>query len=209
MKKLIMLIMAFCLIAPVANADLSKKDIKTVEKLAKDKMKEYKKDGWQIMGADPMQTALQKHFSQTNVGGAKLLEKTAEATAKSKNNGRQMCIAQAQAEYAKEWQTQVQAMTVTDGFEDQVNVNAEMMDRFYNAVVTKSEAEVKGELRESFTLYRPTSDGRYEFKMVFLVDPERASQARQRAIMNAAKEVGLSQNYLDKVNEFVNSNLSY
>lgn len=46
MKKLIMLIVAACLMAPMAMADTNKQLQKALNKEKKEKMKEYKKENW-------------------------------------------------------------------------------------------------------------------------------------------------------------------
>lgn len=204
MKKLIMLLMAFCLIAPAAMADLSKDDKKAVEKMAKNKMKEFKKRGYEIMGADPMETALQKHFSQTNVNNATCSTQIGLGHAKSKNNGRQMCLNQAMTEYASKCMSQITGRTVTDSYGNQVPMeNNDEFDRFYAAYERLTQGEIKGELQESFTVYKQNPDGTYDFEMYFTVNAERAAQARQRALANAAKESGLAQHYAAQISEFV------
>ena len=68
-------------------------------------------------------------------------------------------------------------------------------------------AEIRGELRPSYTIYRPVKihgKDAFEFEAHYIVDEAAASRARIRAFKNAAKESAVAQKYAEKVSEFIN-----
>lgn len=207
MKKLIMMIMALCLIVPAMNAELSKNDRKKVESMAKKRAKELEKQGYVVMGSLPLQNALEKHYELTMFGNAE--EQQGNGRAKSKNNGRQMCLTSAMNEYATKQMSQIQGRSVTDQFGNEVNTADEAeFARFYAAFERLTQKEVQGELKESFTVYKQLPDGTYDFQMYMTLDPRRASNARLRAIEDAAVESGLAEIYAKQLSDFVKEGFS-
>lgn len=206
MKKLIMMIMALCLIAPAMNAELSKKDQKKIESMAKKRAKQLEKDGYVMMGSLPLQVALEKHYTLLEQGAE---EQPGQGRAKSKNNGRQMCLSYAMNEYATKEMSQIQGRSVTDQFGNEVSTeNEPEFARFYAAFERLTQKEVQGELKESFTVYKQLPDGTYDFQMYMTLDPRRASNARLRAIEDAAVESGLAEIYAKQLSEYVKAGFS-
>lgn len=205
MKKLIMILMALCLIAPAAIADLTPKQEKICNKNAKDRAKQYKKDGYEIMGSLPLQDALYKHFAKLEMGAT---EEIGNGHSKSQNNGRQMCMTYAMAEYASKAVSQIKGRSVTDSYGNEVDTeNDAEFARFYAAYERLTQKEIKGELQESFTIMKKNPDGSYDFRMYFTVDENKALARRQKALKAAAEETNLAQNYAKQVSEFVNEPL--
>lgn len=205
MKKIIMMIMALCLIAPAALADLTPKQEKICNKNAKDRAKQYKKDGYEIMGSLPLQDALYKHFAKLEMGAT---EEIGNGHSKSQNNGRQMCMTYAMAEYASKAVSQIKGRSVTDSYGNEVDTeNDAEFARFYAAYERLTQKEIKGELQESFTIMKKNPDGSYDFRMYFTVDENKAMARRQKALKAAAEETNLAQNYAKQVSDFVNEPL--
>lgn len=201
MKKIIMMIMALCLIAPAASADLTPKQEKICNKNAKDRAKQYKKDGYEIMGSLPLQDALYKHFAKLEMGAT---EEIGNGHSKSQNNGRQMCMTYAMAEYASKAVSQIKGRSVTDSYGNEVDTeNDAEFARFYAAYERLTQKEIKGELQESFTIMKKNPDGSYDFRMYFTVDENKAMARRQKALKAAAEETNLAQNYAKQVSDFV------
>lgn len=195
--------MALCLIAPMANAELSKKDQKRIEKTAKTRAKELKKEGFTIMGSLPLQDALVKHYTALEEGAS---EQMGNGHAVSKNNGRQMCLTNALSEYSSKAMSQIKGRSVTDSFGEEVDTEKEPeFARFYAAYERLTQKEIKGDLQESFTVMKQQPDGTYEFRMYMLLDKAKALESRQRAFKWALDESKLSQNYADQISEFINS----
>lgn len=83
----------------------------------------------------------------------------------------------------------------------------EEFEHFYAAYENAVKAEIRGELRPSYTIYRQvTLHGKqvYEFEGHYIVDEAAASRARIRAFKNAAKESAVAQKYADSVSRFIN-----
>ena len=74
MKKLIMLIVAACLMAPMAMADTNKQLQKALNKEKKEKMKEYKKENWKLFASSrTLEVALLKHYDKLNTLGERVM----------------------------------------------------------------------------------------------------------------------------------------
>lgn len=205
MKKLIMLLMALCIIAPAALADLTPKQEKICNKNAKDRAKQLKKEGYTIMGSLPLEDALYKHFAKMEMGAT---EEIGNGHSKSKNNGRQMCLTSAMSEYSSKAVSQIKGRNVTDSYGNEVDTeNDPEFARFYAAYERLTQKEIKGELQESFTVVKENPDGSYDFRMFMLVDENKALARRQKALKDAAAESQLAQDYAKQVSEFVNEPL--
>lgn len=202
MKKLIMILMAFCLIAPMANAELTKKQEKAISKMAKDRAKKLEKEGYVMMGSLPLQAALEKHYTALENGA---VEQVGNGRSKSKNNGRQMCLTYAMSEYASKEVSQLKGRSVTDSYGNEIDTeNDPEFARFYAAYERLTQKEIKGELQESFTVCKQQPDGTYEFVMYLTIDESKANDRRQKAVRDAAAESKLAQDYAKQVSDFVN-----
>lgn len=207
MKKIIMILMALCLIAPAAMAQnaLTPKQEKLCNKNAKDRAKQLKKQGYEVMGSLPLQDALYKHYAKLEMGAG---EQLGTGHSKSKNNGRQMCLTFAMSEYASKAVSQIKGRSVTDQYGNEIDTeNDPEFSRFYAAYERLTQKEIKGELQESFTVMKQNPDGSYDFNMYFTVDEGKALARRQKAMKDAAAESGLAQDYARQVSEFVNEPL--
>ncbi len=207
MKKIIMILMALCLIAPAAIAQttlpaLTPKQEKICNKNAKNRAKQYKKDGYQVMGTLPLEDALYKHFAKVELGAT---EQEGHGRSKSKNNGRQMCLSSAMAEYASKEVSQIQGRTFQDAQGNEIDpTNDENFARFYAAFERLTQKEIKGEIQESFTIMKQLPDGSYDFVMYMTIDPQVAQARRQKALQDAITESGLAQQYGEQMSDFIN-----
>ena len=203
MKKIIMFLMALCMVVPAVNAQNSKALNKALKKEYKTKMKEFKKDGWKLYGSSrSLDVVLLKHYEKLNQEGEENYEVVGTCSKfKSKNVGHQTSINNACNIYARQAGSQVKGRIVSDlaGSDD---VSAEF-DHFYAAYETLVEKEIKGEMQESFSVIRENSDGTYEMQTFFVVNENAATRARLRAYENAAKESAAAQKYAKKVSDFV------
>ena len=69
MRKIVMFLLAFCLVAPVVDAQ-NKALEKELKKEYKDRKKELKKGGWEIFGTSrSADVTLLKHFDKLNTLG--------------------------------------------------------------------------------------------------------------------------------------------
>ena len=203
MKKLIMLLMAICLVAPQVDAQN-----KTLEKAGKKeykaKMKEYKNENWKLFGSSrSLDVALLTHYDKLNNLGEDGHEIVGVASKfKSKNVGRQMAINNACLTYAQQAGSQVKGRIVSDMAGDGIDADAEF-DNFYAAYERLVEKEIKGEMKESYCIIRENKDGTFEMQVYFIVSESAASKARIRAMEAAARESAAAQKYAQKVADFV------
>ena len=203
MKKLIMLLMAICLVAPQMDAQ-NKTLEKARKKEYKAKMKEYKNENWKLFGSSrSLDVALLTHYDKLNNLGEDGHEIVGVASKfKSKNVGRQMAINNACLTYAQQAGSQVKGRIVSDMAGDGIDADAEF-DNFYAAYERLVEKEIKGEMKESYSIIRENGDGTFEMQVYFIVSESAASEARIRAMEAAAKESAAAQKYAQKVADFV------
>lgn len=213
MKKMILMVVAVFALAVYCpttaqaqsyEAKTSKLLEKQLKKEYKDKLKELKKEKWQLYGSShTLEVALLTHYDKLAKGGEDAHEVVGTATKfKSKNIGHQTAINNACNIYARQAGSHVKGRIVSDmGANSDSIVNE--FDHFYGAYQTLVEKEIKGEMQESFSIIRPYNDGSYEMQTFFIVNENAASKARLRAFEIAAKESAVAQKYADKVGEFI------
>ncbi len=204
MKKLIMLLLAICLMAPMASADSNKQLEKALNKEKKEKMKEYKKEGWKLFASSrTLEVALLKHYDKLNNLGEDGREVVGVASKfKSKNIGKQMATNNACTTYAQQAGSSLKGRVVSDMAGDGTEATDEF-DHFYGAYERLVEKEIKGEMEESYSIIRGNGDGTFELQTFFIVSENAASKARLRALENAMKESEAAQRHADKISSFV------
>ncbi|MBQ7942195.1 MAG: hypothetical protein IJ328_07325 [Muribaculaceae bacterium] len=205
MKKIIFILLALCLMAPIATIDAKNKELeKALKKEFKNKKKELKKEKWKLFGSSrSLDVALLSHYDKLNTLGDDAHEIVGVASRfKSKNVGHQMAINNACITYAQQAGSHVKGRALSDMSGDGVEADKEF-DHFYAAYERLVEKEIKGEMEESFSIIRENNDGTFEMQTFFIVSEKAASKARIRALENAAKESAAAQVYADKVAKFV------
>lgn len=204
MKKVILLLMALCMVLPAMNAQNDKALKKAMKKEYKVKMKEFKKDGWTLYGSSrSLDVALLNHYANLNKEGEDAYEIVGTCSKfKSKNVGHQTCINNACNIYAQQAGRQLKGRIVSDIAGNGDDVAGEF-DHFYAAYESLVQKELNGELQESFSVIRSNKDGSYEMQTFFIVSESAATKARIRAYENAAKESAAAQKYGKKISDFV------
>lgn len=204
MKKIIMLLMALCLVLPTAVAQNSKALNKALKKEYKTKMKEFKKGGWKLYGSTrSLDVALLTHYEKLNKEGDNAYEIMGICSQfKSKNVGHQTCVNNAANLYAQQAGRQLKGRIVSDIAGNADDVAAEF-DHFYAAYESLVQKEINGELQESFSVIKENKDGTFEMQTFFVVSESAATRARIRAYENALKESEAAQKYAQKVSDFV------
>lgn len=177
---------------------------KARQKEYKTKMKQFKKEKWQVFGTSrSLDVALLAHYDKLNTLGDEAQEVMGVATkVKSKNIGHQMAINNACLTYAQQAGSHLKGRVVSDIMGNATDTDGEF-DKMYSAYERLVEKEIRGELKESFSIIRSNGDGTFEIQSFFIVNEKAASIARQRALENAARESALAQKYAEKVSEFV------
>ena len=203
MKKLIMMLMALCMFATATDAQ-NKNLEKQLKKEYKKKMKEYKTEGWKLFGSSrSLDVALLTHYDKLTTLGDDGVEVVGIASKfKSKNVGKQMAINNACLTYAQSAGSSVKGRVVSELSGDGIATEGEI-DKFYSAYERLVEKEIKGEMKESYSIIREITPGIFELQVYYIVSESAASQARIRAFENAAKESAAAQKYAEKISGFV------
>jgi hypothetical protein len=198
-----MLFVSLCLLLPSVNAQ-SKALEKLYKKEYQRKMKEFKKEKWKVFGTSrSFDVALMQHYDKLNNLGDNGQEIVGVASKfKSKNIGHQMAINNACMTYAQQAGSQLKGRIVSDMNGNGTDAEGEF-EKIYAAYERLVEKEIKGEMKESFSVIRDNGDGTFEMQSFFIIDENAASAARIRAVENAAKETAVAQQYAKKVSDFV------
>ena len=205
MKKIIISLLSVLLVFPVSiqSQNLSK----AIKKEYKAKMKQLKKEKWELYGSSrTLEVTLGKFYeeldSKENV--REIMGNAAKF--KSKTVGHQSAINDACRTYAQQCGSIVKGRIDSDLASDGEDVKSEF-DHFYAAYERLVEKEIQGELQEKFSLIRQIDkdkgDPVYEMQTYFLVDEEAASKARIRAYEQAVKESEAAQKMATKISDFV------
>lgn len=208
MKKIIMLILAVVLLVPAVEAG-NKQLQKALNKEYKNKMKEYKKQKWDLFGSSrTLEVALLQHYDKLNTLGDDAREIVGIASRfKSKNIGHQQAINNACITYAQQAGSHLKGRVVGDMAGNGDDSSAEF-DHFYAAYERLVEKEIKGEMTESYSVIRnldPKGKGNeFEMQTFFIVNESAATRARIRAMEDAMKESEAAQKYASKISDFVN-----
>lgn len=201
MKKIIVFLMAVCLCMPL-YADMNKTLNKALEKEYKQKSKQLNKGKWNILGSRTLDVALLKHYQKLNDLDTDAVEVLGIANTKTKNNGYQAASNNAMIRYASNAGSYLKGRVMSDVFADGANPDSEF-DHFFAAYERLVEKEIKGEMEESFALYKTMPDGTYEVQVFYVVSESKAAKARLRALENAMKESEAAQKYGEKLSKFV------
>ena len=200
MKKIIMFLMAAFMLSvvPATAQELSKSG----KKALKAKVKEFKKQGWQIFGStSTLDYALERHMIKMQSEDA--IEVSGIASSfKSKNVGKQMALNSAMTNYASMMDSEIKGKVVSDMQGDGEFSETEF-EKFYAAFKRSVQTTIKDELKESFSIIRDKGNGTSEMQTFFVVDKKAASQARVRALEQAGKESVAAQLYAKVVQKFI------
>ena len=193
------LMAAFILsVVPASAQELSKSEKKSM----KAKIKEFKKQGWQIFGStSTIDLALEKHMLKLQSDDAIEVPGTASSF-KSKNVGKQMALNSAMTYYASMMDSEIKGKVVSDMQGDGEFSETEF-EKFYAAFKRSVQTTIKDELKESFSIIRDKGNGTSEMQTFFIVDKHAASQARVRALEQAGKESVAAQLYAKVVQKFI------
>ena len=205
MKKLMMMLLAVCMMVTTAQAQgLTKEQAKAVNKEVKKKLKELKKGGYEIFGSSrTLEAVLTKHYTTLETEGDKVIEIVGYSTAKSANLAASAAQNSAANRYATTAGQLVKGRVLSDGALNSADL-AEEFDKFYAAFEGKVQQEIRGELRPSFSVKHSNPDGTISVESYFIVNEDAASRARIKAFENSKNESAAAQKYAQKVSDFVN-----
>lgn len=201
--------MTICLCCSMnANAQsaYAKQKAKQQKKEYKQKIKKYANEKWQIFGSShTLEVALLNHYEALEQEG--VFEITGFATSANKNIGKDKLMMSACTSYAQVIGSNIKGRIIEDMASTLTTEELEEFNVFYAAYENNVKAEIRGELKPSYTIFRETEvhgKSAFEFEALYIVDEEAASRARIRAFQNAAKESAIAQKYAEQVSHFIN-----
>jgi hypothetical protein len=194
-------VMCFCVVS--TNAQSDRKYNKEMEKVYKKKTKEMKKEGWKVTGSSlTLEAAIMKHLRTIN-SDDKNKELFADVSmCKSLNVCSAQALNNALIRYAENAGSYVRGRVVSDLFNNASGDVPEEFDKFYAAYERLVSAEIKGEVQFSVAFEKPNGSGR-AYQAWFIVNEDKAAQARARAMQKAFEETKLAQQYANQVADFV------
>jgi hypothetical protein len=195
------LVLCFCVVA--VNAQSDRKYNKEMEKVYKKKTKEMKKEGWKVTGSSlTMEAAIMKHLRTVNSDDKNKEMISHVSMCQSLNVCSAQALNNALIRYAENAASFVRGRVVSDLFNNASGNVPEEFDKFYAAYERLVSAEIKGELQFSISFEKSNGSGR-AYQSWFIVNEEKAGQARARAMQRAFEESKLAQQYASQVSDFV------
>lgn len=200
MKKFVVFLVAACMAVSYAGAQNSDALGKELKKEYKAKVKELKKDGWKLLGGSrTIEVLLLSHYEKLAAMGADGQEITGYVTkTKFKGAGRQAAFNDALASYLHQ-EGSMKSKIVSELAAGDI----EEFERFFAAYEKYAEKEIKGELVESFSMYKENGDGTFQIQTICTLSKAASIKARERALDAAAKETESAKKYVGKVAEFI------
>ncbi len=202
MKKVVFMcvlwLLGGCMMSVCAQNRLLERE---TSKMYKAKIKEYKKTGWKLAGSSKtLEVALLEHYEKMkDPQNVELVGEVSQC--KSLNVCKQAAYNNALITYANLAGSTLKGRVVSDLNVDQSDEEGEF-DKMYAAYERLVQQEVKGILTESYAIVKERGDSK-QYKVFFLVNEEKASLARMRALERAAKETEMAQKYATKIADFV------
>lgn len=206
MKKLMIFLMALLIAAP-GYADLQKELSKEINKEYKKKLKDLKKENWKVMGSHSLEVSLLKHYIALNDMDAEAKEVIGMSVGKTKNNSYQSASNNAMIHYAASAGGTLKGRVMSDIFSDGSNPD-EDFDKFFSTYERMVEKEIKSEMEESFAIIRQRDDKAYEVEIYYIVNEDKAQNARMRALDKAMRESEAMRKYADQLNDFAREGVS-
>jgi hypothetical protein len=207
MKKVFLLplimgaVLCFSVVSVDAQSD--RKYNKEMEKVYKKKTKEMKKDGWKVTGTSlTMEAAIMKHLRTFNSDDKNKELITSVSMCKSLNVCSAQALNNALVRYAENAASYVRGRVVSDLFNNASGDVPEEFDKFYAAYERLVSGEIKGEVQFSTAFEKQNGSGR-AYQAWFIVNEDKAAQARARAMQRAFEETKLAQQYANQVADFV------
>jgi hypothetical protein len=193
--------LCFCVVAADAQSD--RKYNKEMNKVYKKKTKELKKEGWKVTGTSlTLEAVIMKHLRTLNSDDKNKELITNVSMCRSLNVCSAQALNNALVRYAENAGSYVRGRVVSDLFNNASGEVPEEFDKFYAAYERLVSAEIKGEVQFSAAFEKSNGDGR-AYQAWFIVNEEKAGQARIRAMQRAFEETKLAQQYANQVADFV------
>jgi hypothetical protein len=201
MKKIFMVAMAFS-VAISSIAGPPKNDEKSAWKNAKKYAKVLLSEGWKVDGSGIMEEVIYKHkVKLIDENNQELIGNViGTTTVKTLNQAQQWATTNACISYSKQAGMNLKGRIVS---EIGAGVDAASLDNFYEGYEALVQKNIQGEVIKSFGVYREKKDGTLEYKAFYIVNEDKASKARMRAMENMMKESEFARRHAEAVSKFV------
>lgn len=202
MKKIILLfVLTFC--ANYFVYAQPKQSERALWKSAKKFAKELASAGWEVNSSKGLRESIYSHYLALNKDNNKELIANVEGSinVKTINAAKQWAHNNALMTYAQTAATFVKgrlASEVAGGLEENPS-----LDNFYAAYENLVSKEISGELTPSISIYRKSKNGGIEYRIYFLVNEDKASKGRIRAMKKALIESEVARMNAEQITKFV------
>lgn len=202
MKKLFFLFVVMTIACSGTEVNAQNKKLeKAYDKMYKTKVKEFSREGWKISSSSKtLEVALLEHYEKLkDAANTELVGECSQGL--SINACRQAAYNNALITYANLAGSTLKGRIVSDTNIDQSDLEGEF-DKMYAAYERLVQTEIKGVLTESFSVVKENGK-RKQYRVYFIVNEDKASQARIRAMQRALEETQAAQKYAREISEFV------
>ena len=168
---------------------------------------DLKKGGWEMNDISrSMELAVLKH--QEKLKDPKNQPVSATVTCKIMSNCDLVARTEASRKYAQQAASFLRERIVGDNHLDQGDLGSEFA-KLYSGYEILVQKEINGEVIPSFDVVRRGQNGVNEYKAFFIINEERASAARIKALELAFKETEAAQKYANQIAEFVKEGFKF
>lgn len=176
-----------------------------LKKEYKQKLKEYKHDGWKIDSDRSAEVVLMKHYSKLNANENLKTITGNSSNCRSTNVCRQAALNNAQNEYAR-----LISGTIEGAFGSIVRSDAnrpqDEIDKMVGGVVNEVKADLSGVLQPSYSIYREKK-GLKEYKTIFFINEDKLIGNMERILEQSIKETKLTIEEARSISKFVSEEL--
>lgn len=201
MKKIIIILLA--MLTTSVSMQAGDPTEKQIEKAVKAKMKDFKKQNWELYGtAQTMEMVLYNYYKELYSPGGNIKEVTGlGAESENKTILHQKAIMDAARTYSQNTCSQVEVKA-----ENALSsISKEELDDFRQTFTSNVSKQIGGQLKECFSVIRAskTSSGYYEMQTFFLLDERNALNALKEAMRATYIERKFKQEMLEPLMDAV------
>jgi len=184
----VMAVIVFTAVPQSAYAQTSKQAEKIRKKAFDEKIKKWKKDGWEIEGSRTLDLAVLEHMESLKKDANNREMIGTISSCKSRNVCQQWAQTNAITKYANEAKSHVKGRIDNEIGAGSITAGEEL-DGFYAGYERLVSASIGGELKLSFAIYRKKGDGTMEYEAYYIINEDKASKARIKAMENALTQI--------------------
>lgn len=178
---------------------------RALEREYKQKLKEYKKDGWIIDSDRSAEVVLMKHYAKLNVNEDLKTIVGTSSNCRSTNVCKQAALNNAQNEYARLVSGKIEGAFASIIRTDASHPQAEI-DKMVGGLINEVKADLSGVLQPSYSVYREKK-GVKEYKTVFFVNEKVLIDNIEKALEKSIKETKITIEEVRSISKFVGDEL--